>query len=213
MSAVAPRRPTVAPRRPTVAPRRRTVAAVVAALTVGFLLAAGIVWQTSRATLQYSAENPGNSWSTGAVELTDNAAGTALFVPSVNVRPDDPATGCITVNYRGTVAAAVRLYVGPGALTGTLGRYVDLTVEQGSASAGSGPSCAGFTPSSTIWHGTVADFAATHSNFAHGAGTWAPTGATQSEGYRFTVHVVDDNRAQNATATVTFTWEARAALS
>jgi hypothetical protein len=190
--------------------RHRTRLAVAAALVVGFLISATMVWRSSRAAFYHSTENHGNSWSTGAVELSDNDSGAALFVPSVNMQPGGPPTAsCITVTYGGSVAAKVRLYVKPPDLTGTLGRYLSLTVEEGTVPATFGSSCTGFSAPVTSYSGTVADFAATNSDFVHSAGGWAPTGANQTKGYRFTVGLVDDNDAQNRSATVTFTWEAQ----
>jgi hypothetical protein len=189
--------------------RTRSRISVAAAVALGFLVSATLVWQTSRAAFYHSTENHDNAWSTGSVDLADNDSGDALFVPSGDLGPGAPVASCIRVSYDGSVAARVRLYVRPDDVTGTLGQYLSLTVEEGTPPTTFGSACTGFSSLSTVYSGTVADFAQRNYDFAHAAGTWAPTGGNQVRGYRFTVGLMDNNAAQNRAATVRFTWEAQ----
>ena len=102
------------------------------------------------------------------------------------------------------------LYVAPGDLGGSgLAGYLDLTVERGSGAAAFGD-CTGFTSAETLTTGgTLAAFAAASTDFASGAGTWAPAATGESQWYRVVVTLQDDNAAQGLDATVDFTWEAQ----
>ena len=124
------------------------------------------------------------------------------------MKPTDSSTECITVTYQGTLDAAVRLY---GSLTAGdgLDDYLDLTVRRGSG--GVFGDCTGFTLDNTIESGgTVADFDATHTSYATGAGVWDPSSTPESKTYRITVEL--DAAAPNAeqgesVTSFTFTWE------
>jgi hypothetical protein len=125
---------------------------------------------------------------------------------AVGLTPTSSAlTKCITVTYSGSLAASVRLY---GSITGGtgLGTYLNLTVERGSGV--SFASCTGFAAAETAYSGTLAGFAAAHTNHGNGAGTWNPA-SSGSAVYRFTITVQDPPEARNKSVTATFTWEAR----
>lgn len=185
-------------------------------LPLGILASAGVVWQSSYAAFSGTTSNAGNSWTAGTVKLTDSASGTAM-VNLGNLKPGSTGTNCITVTYGGSLAAATKLYVASGDLTSTtapnnLAQYVTLKVDEG---AGGDAACTGFVFGSNDYNatnattGTIADFATTYTNFANGAGTWAPASNGVTRTYRFTWTVQDDNNAQGLNATVKFTWEAQ----
>lgn len=170
------------------------------------LLVGALVLGASMAAFSDTTANTGNSWSAGTVVLTDDDSGSAMFIVS-DMAPLTTVTDCIVVTYSGSLLPSdVNLY---GVSGGTgLDTYIDLTVEEGSG--GVFNNCTGFTASATIFTGTLASFAATHTNFANGAGAWNPTANPESRTYRFTATLQDNNAAQGLNATATFTWEAQA---
>lgn len=188
----------------TATPRRR--ATTFAALLSLALVALGVA-RVSEAGFSDTTSNDANAWSTGTVNLTDDDQGAAMFT----VGGDDLLSGgqsltrCINVTYSGTLTAdrAVRLYA---TATGALAPYLNLTVVEG-ADAAQG-SCSGFTPTSTLYTGTVAGFAAMHDTFAHGASDWAITTAPETRSYQFTVTVQNTVGAMAKSGGATFTWEA-----
>lgn len=174
-------------------------AAVPAALAVS----AALVWQASTAAFNDTTDNGTNNWSAGTVVISDDDSGAAMFNATA-LKPGDTASRCIEVTYTGSLAASVKLYA---SASGTLGSYLDLTVQQGTG--GTSGSCAGFTADSTLYTGTLAGFASSASNYGSGVGTFAPTASGQKKSYRITYTVQDNNAAQGTTASATFTWEAQ----
>jgi hypothetical protein len=175
----------------------------IAAMLVGSLASGAIVWSASNAAFTASTRNPGNTWAAAQVMISDDDTAEAMF-DITDALPGDSGQNCITATYGG-VPATVRLYVAPGGLTGTLGSYVNLTVEQGTG--GSFGSCTGFS-SETSTTGTMAAFAAARTSHATGFGTWAPTGA-ETRTYRVSWSLAADNAAANKAAGLTLTWEAK----
>ena len=180
--------------------------ALVAGLPIGLVLSGGLIWQASQAAFTATTSNSANSFAAGTVTLADDDTGTYMFSVS-GLEPGSTGQHCITVTYGGSIAAAVKLYVAAGGLTGTgLAAYLNLTIEEGAG--GSFGSCAGFVSAATDFTGTMAAFATASTNSATGVGSFAPTGAAQSEVYRFTYTLADNNAAQGLNSLVTFTWGA-----
>ena len=190
--------------------RKRPVASI-GVLTAAVLLTAALIVTTSMAAFSDTTDNPGNTWSAGTVVLTDDDGGVSAMFTVGDMGPLDTATECIEVTYSGTLLPSdVNLY---GISGGTgLDAYLNLTVEEGSG--GEFGDCSfggGFTPiGPAIFTGTLASFAATHTNFGTGAGAWNPAANPESRTYRFIVTLQDNNLAQGLGATATFTWEAQA---
>ena len=69
----------------------------------------------------------------------------------------------------------------------------------------------GFTPSSTLFSGTLAGLVAANAAYGSGLSSWTPTAAAQARTYRFTytLDASTPDAQQGATATATFQWEAR----
>jgi len=178
------------------------VGAIVSLLVVSLL-----VVRVSAAAFSDTTDNTGNTWSAGDVVLTDDDSTSVMFSVSDMV-PGDSDTKCIKVTYSGSLDASVKAY---GALTAGdgLDDYLNLTVNRGSG--GSFGDCTGFSSSETVYTGTIDGFTTAHTNFATGAGTWAPTGGAPVDDmtYQFVVTLQDDNGAQGLTTTATFTWEAQ----
>jgi hypothetical protein len=185
---------------------RRKLTTVLVALVVGLFGSGFLVWNASNAAFSSTTVNPSNSWAAGSVALTDDDSGTAMFNAS-GMTPTTPVINCITVTYNGTVTSPIKLYGAAPGGTG-LAPYLNLTVEIGTG--GGFNSCAGFSPSSTIFNNTLASFGSTYTNYANGlATTWSPTGSGQSKVFRFTAQVADNNAAAGLTCTMPFTWEAQ----
>jgi hypothetical protein len=187
--------------------RRRTA---VVALPLALVASSALVFQASNAAFTASTSNGSNTWSSGTVLLTDDDSSSVMFSVT-NIKPGSTGIKCINVTYSGSLAGQVRLFV--TSASGTLGPYLDLTVEEGTgATGGATLSCSGFTTGSTLSGGgeTLDSFATAHTAFGSGVSAWAPTGSgSETRSYRVTYTLQDDNNAQNKSAAATFTWEAR----
>ena len=142
------------------------------------------------------------------VELTDSDAGTAMF-GNETLAPGTAADRCIEVTYAGDAhPGPVLLYA--AATSGDLAPYLDLSIDLGRAEAGSFGGCGGFSRSTTVYDGTLADFAATHSSYASGRTTWQPSDEAQSRSFRFRVSIRDVPDAMGKTASFGFSWRTEA---
>jgi len=142
------------------------------------------------------------------VELTDSAAGTALF-GNETLAPGVTVDRCIAVTYAGTVdVEPVQLYA--AATSGDLAPYLDLTITIGDHATGPSNSCTGFRPAGTLFTGTLAGFAATHSSYATGRTTWEPSDSEETRGFRFSLSVRDEPAASGKSATFGFSWRTEA---
>jgi hypothetical protein len=187
--------------------RRRTM---VVALPLALVASSALVYQASNAAFTASTSNGSNTWSSGTVLLSDDDTSSVMF-QATNIKPGSTGIKCINVTYSGSLAGQVRLYV--TSPSGTLGQYLDLTIEEGSgATGGASLSCSGFTSAATLTGGgeTLDSFATAHTDFGSGVSSWAPTGiASEAKSYRVTYTLQDNNSAQNKSAAATFAWEAR----
>ncbi len=163
-----------------------------------------------------TTDNSGNSFAAGTVYISDNDAGSAMYTVT-NRKPGDVVQRCILLTYTGTLAADVSLYTASS--VGAVASYIDLTVEKGTMPATAFPNCnAGFS-GSTIYSGTLANFAATRNSYANGVAAFpgAQTQWNQNDTlvYRFTLTLQDNNNANGgsggplSTGAHSFTWEAR----
>jgi hypothetical protein len=194
--------------------RLRVLASVVALGLIAVLLLTGRTWSAFSAT----TGNPANTAATGTVTLSDNDAGSATFALT-DMTPGTSASSCIKVTYAGTLPALVHLYQTSGG--SGLGSYLDLTITRGSISAGAFGDCTNFSADTTdyaglgqgiLYAGTLAGLGGTYA-----AGLSDPRTAsipeiwTASEvhAYKLTLSLRNNNSAQSATVTPTFSWEAR----
>ncbi len=176
------------------------------AATLALTLVSFMAIRASTAAFSAPTDNTGNGFSAGTVSLSDDDSTAAMFDVS-NLAPNDTVTSCIEVTFSGTLDANVRLF---GATGGTgLADYLDLTVDRGTG--GSFGDCSTFSANEAVYSGTLSGFSATHSDFASGAGTWAPVGGGPDDvvSYRFVVTLQDDPAAQGLDASAGFTWEAQ----
>jgi predicted ribosomally synthesized peptide with SipW-like signal peptide len=176
---------------------------------VGIMAGAGTM-----SSLNDTAANPGNTFTSGSVNVTDNDAGTALASFAAG-KPGTTASGCVNVTYTGTLPAAVRLYA---TTTGTgLGAYVDLKITRGKfTGTPAAASCTGFTADTTdygngagiIYNGLLSSMGATPATgvvdpLASSPATWA---AGEVHAYKVQVTLRDDAGGQGKNATTAFSW-------
>ncbi|MFP5372777.1 MAG: hypothetical protein ACLGI3_18810 [Actinomycetes bacterium] len=145
------------------------------------------------------------------VELSDSDEGTAMFAGGTPLSPGASSDRCIEVTYTGAEEEMSPVLLYAAATSGALAPYLDLTVDIGRAEDGTFGNCAGFTPSDTLFEGTLADFAATHSSYATGRTTWQPSTAEETRVFRFRVAVQDVPAAAGLSVSFGFTWRAEAA--
>ena len=185
------------------APAPRILRTIITAATMAGVLASGmLVWGSSNAMFNGKTANPASSWSAGTVSISDDDGAAAMFT-TTGILPGDTGQKCITATYTGSATAGVKVY---GSLTGTLGPYVDLTIEQGTG--GSFASCTGFV-SALSTTATMSAFVAASSNYGTGFGSWTPTANGQTRVYRVSWAIRADNAAVSRTAGLTLTWEAQ----
>lgn len=181
-----------------------------AAMGVALLLVVFLVLSASRAAFTATTDNSGNSVGTGTIALADDDAGSAMFEAVSNLGPNDSVSRCIHVDFTGSLDAdPIVMYVA-GAPTGTLAPYLDVVIEVGADNGDAFPACTGFSPTSTLFTGTLASFASTHADYGSGLSTWDPSGPS-SRTFRVTVTVQDDPLAAGLVTGWGFTWEARSA--
>ena len=180
-----------------------------AAPVAAFVLVGALVIGGSQAAFTATTANSGDSWAAGTVVLSDDDASSVMFNVAA-MKPGATNIHCIVVTYSGSLAALpIELYAtvaGSG-----LANDLNAVVEVGTG--GTFADCTGFTATSTMYNGTLANLGATNTNWATGLSTgWSPTGASsETRTFRFTVSLpgATGNSAQGKTATATFTWEAQ----
>lgn len=182
---------------------RRAMAYRAIAMVASLAFVSVLVMTSSRAAFVDTTDNTSNQFSAGTVVLNDDDAGSVLFNVN-NLAPTQNRTNCITVSYTGSLAANVHLY---GAASGSLAQYLDVVIDVGTG--GSYNNCTGFTSGSTLYTGTLANFAATRTNFVNGLAGWNGATNPSSRTYRISVTLQDNNAAQGLSATADFTWEAQ----
>jgi hypothetical protein len=159
--------------------------------------------------------NPGNNFSAGTVNISDNDAGAAAYNVS-NGKPNSTQTSCVRVVYTGSLDADVHLYT-PEAI-GTLGPYVNLTIQPGTQ-ATPNMNCSGFTPvGSAAYTGTLSAWQTAHNSYATGLSVTPSASATKwatndAVVYQITATLQDNNSANGVTSSMStgthsFVWEA-----
>ena len=176
----------------------------VMAIAVALLMLTILIVTRSHAAFSDTTVNPSNSFASGSVVITDDDSGTALFTASA-MSPGNPVVDCIEVTYAGTLTPAdVRMY---GTSSGALAPFLDTTIEIGTG--GVFGNCAGFTPTSTLYTGTLDNYSTTHTNWATGLAAFTAAANPTVRTFRFTVDVQNNPAAQGLSATAAFTFEAQ----
>ncbi len=188
-----------------------SLAIQLSAFALTFILIALLVVTSSRAAFVAQNDNSTNTVTSAAIALSDNDATTAMFNNVTGMIPGTTYERCIDVTYTGTIdPTAVMLYA-TGAPTGTLAPYLDLTVQIGADTPAAFRDCTGFVSSSTLYTGTLDNFAGTKTGYANGVTTWDPAGppSLETRTFRFALTVQDNTAAANKTTTFGFSWETR----
>jgi predicted ribosomally synthesized peptide with SipW-like signal peptide len=182
-------------------------------LSAGLLgLLASAVGTGTWAYYSATATSGANTFAAGTVSITEDDTDDVMFAMS-GLKPGDTSTKCILVTYTGSLSSNVRLY-SDVTEDDTLAPYLDITVARDDSSAaepGVTNDCTDFvadsTPISTRKLSTFATSWATATG-AYDLGTWAQNATAV---FRFTVAIpAEETAGAGATASVTFTWEARA---
>lgn len=171
-----------------------------------------MVWNASNAAFTDTTDNGSNTFNTGNIDITDDDS-TAVMYNAQNLVPGaTPEVRCINVTYNGTISSSsVKLYASSGSSTNSLEDYIDLTIEQGTATGNSFPGCGTFTPGgAAIYTGELGAFRSSVNSHATGVDSWSPTNG-QNRVYRFTVQLQSTAPVgvMNSSAQVTFQWEAK----
>lgn len=160
--------------------------------------------------------NPGNNFSAGTVNISDNDAGVAAYNVS-GAKPGSTQASCVRVVYTGSLDSDVHLYT-PETI-GSLGPYVTLTITSGTQ-ASPNMNCSGFTPDSqgVLFNGTLSAWASAHHDYASGLSVLPSASATKwatndAVVYKVQATLADDNNANGGgsaltTGTHSFVWEA-----
>jgi hypothetical protein len=150
------------------------------AAPLAILLAGGLVWQSSYAAFTATTRSAGNSWSAGAVTLTDDDRGVAAF-SAVNLVPGSTGTKCIVVTSSASVVGEIRSYVTNLSASGAaLGERITFKLEAGTG--GTFNDCTGFVPSGAAEIAyPITTVATARHDFTTGGHSWATTGATAGE--------------------------------
>jgi hypothetical protein len=180
-----------------------------AAGALSFVLIALLVVTSSRAAFVAQNDNIGNSVTSASIVLADNDSSTAMFNNVTGMIPGTPVDKCIDVTYTGTVdPTAVMLYAS-GTPTLDLAPYLDLTIEIGADTPAPFRDCTGFTPTATLYTGTLAAFASAKTNYTNGVSAWDPSVTGEVRTFRFRLSVQDNPLAANKSTTFGFSWETR----
>jgi hypothetical protein len=172
---------------------------------LGSLAALGIFGSFSATT-----QNSGNEVTSGTVAISNNSAGQALF--SVNgAVPGQTWVRCIKVTYTGSLPSDVHLYL--GGTPGPLAQYLNVTIEEGTQTTSTFPSCTGFVSNDTLFTGALTGG---NSNYDNGlvtypggvSGAWTNGSSTV---YRITVNLdpsAPNSEQAQSTGVLTAFWEA-----
>src|SRR3954447_13904030 len=192
---------------PASAPTRRgrrslnALALQLAAVALSFIVIALLVVTSSRAAFVAQNDNVTNQVTAAAVDLTDNDSSTAMFNNVTGLMPGTTVDRCIDVTYTGSVDPTAVLLYTSGAPTGTLAPYLNLTIDVGADTADAFRTCTAFVSSSTLYNGTLSDFATNRAGYAPGLSTWDPAGTGETRTFRFRISVQDNAAAEGLTST------------
>jgi len=177
------------------------------AFPLAVVASGALIATASYAAFSSSTDNAANSWRTGAVSLSDDDQGVALFDVE-DLVPGSAGSNCITVTANTTNASTVKLFTADAADDDALAEHVGLTVERGSL--GTPDDCSTFTTTTTVHDGTLAGLMASES-FGTGVDAWKPTTGTASTTYRVSYDLSEaaPNTVQSSEAGTTFVWEAQ----
>ena len=184
------------------------------------LIAAGLLGSIGggvHAAFFSSTSSTGNAFAAGSVVLGDNDGGSGAVVTLSNAQAGATDTGCIRLDYTGSLGATVRHYA---TVSGTLVPHLSLKVTRGADSSPSFRSCSSFTPDATnyigagagvIYNGPLGSFPSTYA-----AGIVDPVGGSpetwtnpEVHSYKLEITVASTTAIEGLSGSATFRWEAR----
>lgn len=177
------------------------------AFPLAVVASGALIATASYAAFSSSTDNGVNNWRTGAVALTDDDQGLAMFDID-DLVPGSTGSNCITVTAETTNPSTVKVFTAEQTDDDQLAQYVGMTVERGTlATAGD---CSTFTAATTIHQGTLAGLMDADS-FGTGLDAWTPATGTDNTTYRFSYDLSEGapNTVQSSEAATTFVWEAQ----
>lgn len=185
------------------ATRRRI--AVPTAITAGLLCSGLLVWHSSYAAFTADTSTATNSLGSGSVTLTNDHTSSAVFSASANLAPGANDTQCVAVTYSGTLPSEIRMYAS-GNVTSNLAQYLTFTVDILDPGVTNCTGGAGLN----LYTGPLSNLPTQAHDFPTGLkpDTWKPSGSDVRV-YRFGYALADNNAAQNKTADVTLSWQAK----
>ena len=180
---------------PTEDTRRRNVAIVAVAAVTALALVFFMISSVTGAAWTDTTRNDGNSWATGSVSLTDSLNNAAAMFSVTGMVPGDEVDNSITVTNESSVPLDVRLYGENLANTDLLAQHLNLKV--GTTEGGA-----------EVYTGTLAGFAAAHTDFASGTAV-IDMAAAGTRTYYFWVQLdpATPDSFQSASAGIDFIWE------
>jgi hypothetical protein len=192
--------------------RRKILIALLFLLVVG-----GVAGPATFSAFSSTTASTGNLFTAGTVYIEDNDGDSTALLGLTNAKPGDSDTGCIRVNYTGTLDSTVRLYAN---VWGSLAQYLNVTVTRGIDPMPSFDSCLTFVPDSTnyIGQGAGVVYSGTLSAFpgSYAAGLVDPIPGSpetwsnpEPHSYKFTISLANNDAAQGLNASASFIWEAQ----
>jgi hypothetical protein len=170
----------------------------------------------TRAAISATTTSTSNEFNAGEIRLADNDAGNFMYQVD-NALPGDTTEKCIKVTYNSPTALDSTVALFMATPIGTVGPYVDMTVDVGTQATTSFPDCTGFTPATNLYTGTLAAFQTAHANATAGL-TYSPNGTGpwtdgDSVVYRVTLTLQNTVRqpGEDFSGTHTYTWQAETA--
>ena len=177
---------------------RTTVRAFVAAISA--LLITSLVVSRSGSALSVESASASIAVQSGSILLHDDDHGESLF-NATDLVPGRSTQGCIELTYDGTILPADVTFAADA--NGPLARHLDMRLEVGTG--GDFESCDGFEPSAELFHGSLAELAASTREEPLLLGRMVNQGETRT--VRFTYEVADEQEAVDKEASASFIWE------
>ncbi|HEX9089075.1 MAG TPA: hypothetical protein VF867_16275 [Arthrobacter sp.] len=175
-------------------------------LTAAAALASAVVVPASFAAFSGTTANPGNTWSAGSVNLTNNKA-TAMFTAS-SIAPGYTESHCITVSTTSTIATVLSFYAVQGANTNGLADNLTLNVAAGSGGTDGASSCTGFVSAQSLYSGTMTGLSSAHGTAGTAFDVTTQLAASGSQQFMITATLPSSapNTVQSGTAGMDFNW-------
>lgn len=145
-------------------PRRRASRKILlSALLLLSLTSAGAfgTWAAFSAT----TTNPGNSFDSGTVTISDNDSGSAMFAVT-GVRPGSTGSTCMKVLYTGSLAATIKVYTGN--VSNTFSNDFTIDIDKSTAGSDTFQNCTGFAGGSVTNLVTDSTVGSLPTNYAGG---------------------------------------------